>query len=210
MVLRYTQDLPVSVSISTVKSPESRDFGGGKLLRSWVAFRFSRVSALSKVSRLPTPRSFAAEASGHWEFPPSRVTVNSVRHTSWSWNRSQTASIAWNWKSRLGSKWSFMGFVDYSSVGTRVVIFARGASIGQLFLFRHPRYPSQGRQQCRDIILNDVPDDIVIDPQIPMYDTVVCTHYRFRQGTSGWASRINSGIWVAASPISSRFRKVAS
>ncbi len=24
-----------------------------------------------------------------------------------------------------------------------------------------------------------------------MYDTVACTHYRFRQGTSGWASRIN-------------------
>ena len=38
----------------------------------------------------------------------SRVTVNSVRQTSWPPNRSQTASIAWSWKSRLGSKCSFI------------------------------------------------------------------------------------------------------
>ena len=45
-------------------------------------------------------------------------------------------------------------------------------------LLCYPPYPSQDQQQYRNLILNNVPEQVVVYPQIAMCDTVARTYYR--------------------------------
>ena len=91
-----------------MKSPESRESDGATPFRSWTCALGSpgfphRARSAGCRCRGRFRRRAVALGAAHG----SGVTVNSVRQISWPRNRSQTASTAWIWKSRLGSKWSF-------------------------------------------------------------------------------------------------------
>ena len=95
------------VSISTVKSPEASEGGRSQAVaeldfaKVGQDFFIEEVQAIANAELVLHPRQARLKAK-------SLVTVNSVRQISCPRKRSHTASMASCWKSRLGSKCSFM------------------------------------------------------------------------------------------------------